>query len=102
MRAIAPQGNRRKAASLVTVGPFAYLATMSLLLPIVAGPHRQLLQFDGAGTFNPLQVAAPDLIDWIQGKDPQAIGHWRDLGADEYGRAYTPPLTDGLQAIHLP
>lgn len=72
---------------------------MSLLLPIVAGPHRQLLQFDGAGTFNPLQVAAPDLIDWIQGKDPQAIGHWRDLGADEYGRAFTAARTAGLDVI---
>jgi len=73
------------------------------LLPIFAGPHRQLLQFDAedGGRFQPgaLNVDASDLVAWIERKDPRAIEHWRDLGVDEYARAFTAARTAGMNII---
>lgn len=89
----------RGTAPLATAGPFAYLDLVTAILPIFAGPRRQLLRFDAAGTFSPLTVAAPDLIRWVEAKDPQAIGSWRDLGADEYARAFTAAQTAGLDIV---
>lgn len=73
------------------------------LLPVFAGPHRQLLQFDAesdrpfrAGGLN---VDASDLVRWAEAREPRAIGSWRDLGADEYGRAFTAARTAGFGII---
>lgn len=67
------------------------------LLPIFAGRHRQLLRFDS--TINPLRVDAPDLMKWVEARNPRAIGSWRDLGADEYARAFTAARTAGADVI---
>lgn len=72
------------------------------LLPIFAGPHRQLLAFDAAGRdfrAGSLNVDASDLVRWIEAKEPRAIGSWHDLGADEYGRAFTAARTAGFDIV---
>jgi hypothetical protein len=74
----------------------------SALVPIFAGPRRHFLEFDGeANTFRPgsLNVDASDLVRFIQAKNPQAIDHWRDLGADEYGRAFTVARSAGFSIV---
>lgn len=84
----------------------SYLAGMlnaPPLLPVFAGRHRQLLTFDAQarGGFNPgsLNVDASDLVSFIEAKDPTAINHWRDLGADEYARAFTVARSAGYDII---
>jgi uncharacterized protein with gpF-like domain len=65
--------------------------------------HRPGLQFDAETPprFNPgsLNVDASDLIRWIEAKNPQAIEHWRDLGNDEYSRAFTVARSAGYDII---
>lgn len=47
----------------------------------------------------PLQVKAPDIEAWLLARDPQAIGSWRDMGADEYARSFTAAQTAGYDVI---
>lgn len=41
----------------------------------------------------PLQVEARDVEAWLLEKEPQAIGSYRELGAEEYARAFTAART---------
>ena len=59
----------------------------------------KILSFDGSGKLDPLTVSAPDIVRWIERKNPQAIANWRDLGSDEYARAFTAAQTAGLDVI---
>lgn len=62
----------------------------------MAGP----LVFDaGRGRINPLEVEVPELIGWVEGKDPVAIDNWNDLGADEMARAFTAARTAGYDIV---
>lgn len=67
---------------------FAYLAGMKF--DAETPPPRRLL---------PLQVAAPDILEWLLGLDPQAIGSWRELGQEEYARAFTAAQTAGYDIV---
>lgn len=58
-------------------------------LPTFAVPAR----------LDPLTVGASDLVRFIEAKNPRAISNWRDLGADEYARAFTAANTAGLDVI---
>jgi len=73
------------------------------LLPVFVGPRRQLLEFDSEPRerFSPgaLDVDASDLVRWIEAKNPRAIGSWRDLGADEYARAFTVARSAGFDIV---
>jgi hypothetical protein len=60
----------------------------------------QLVRFDaGPARINPLEVEAPELIAWIEGKDPVAIDSWNDIGADEYARSFTAARTVGYDIV---
>lgn len=59
---------------------------------------RQLV-FDARGRINPLEIEAPELIDWVEGKEPQAINSWRELGGEEYARAFTAARTAGYDIV---
>lgn len=50
-------------------------------------------------TLNPFRVEAPDVIAWVEARNPVAIGHWRELGREEYGRAFTAARTAGHDVI---
>lgn len=43
----------------------------------------------------PLQISAPDILDWLLAKDPTAIGSYLDMGPEEYARAFTAAQTAG-------
>lgn len=47
----------------------------------------------------PLQVDAPDIEEWLLARDPQASGSWRDIGREEYARAFTAAQTAGYDVI---
>lgn len=69
------------------------------LLPIFAGKRRHVLQFDAVPTFDPFRGDTADLVRWIEAKDPKAIGSWRELGNEEYARAFTAAQTAGMNVI---
>jgi hypothetical protein len=50
-------------------------------------------------TLQPLAVASPDIVRWIEGKAPREIGNWSELGAEEYQRAFTAAQTAGYDVI---
>lgn len=50
-------------------------------------------------TLNPIGVDAPDLMAFIEGKAPRAIGDWRDLGAAEHARAFAMAQTAGYDVV---
>jgi len=55
-----------------------------------------MILFDAKpGKLYPLQVSAPDLEKWLLAKDPKAIGSYRDMGPQEYARAFTAAQTAG-------
>jgi SPP1 gp7 family putative phage head morphogenesis protein len=62
-------------------------------------------QFDVQGfnpnapRINPLAVDTPDIVRWIEEKRPRAIGSWQELGAQEYGRAFTAAGTTGYDIV---
>lgn len=47
------------------------------------------------GKLLPLQVAAPDIEQWLLAKDPTAIGSYGELAPQEYARAFTAAQTAG-------
>jgi hypothetical protein len=57
-------------------------------------------RFDASAKLRPLEVEAPELIEWIEGKAPRAITDWRELGADEYARAFTASRTAGYDIVN--
>jgi uncharacterized protein with gpF-like domain len=81
------------------VGPLPYQGPVTSLIPLFADGRRRVLAFDSPGEFRTLDVDASDLIRWIEAKEPRAIGNWRDLGPDEYARAFTAAQTAGLNVI---
>jgi hypothetical protein len=48
---------------------------------------------------NPFALDAPELIDLIEAKHPREIDHWRDLGGEEYARAFTAAGTTGYNIV---
>jgi len=48
---------------------------------------------------NPISVDAPHIVEWIEAREPRAIANWQDLGAQEYGRAFTAAGTMGYDVI---
>jgi uncharacterized protein with gpF-like domain len=48
---------------------------------------------------NPFAMTAPELVSWIQGKQPRAIGSWNELGLEEYTRSFTAARTAGYDII---
>lgn len=57
------------------------------------------LAFDSPRYINPLALPAPELIDLFERKRPRAIGNWRELGAEEYGRSFTAARTAGYDVV---
>lgn len=58
-----------------------------------------LVRFDAGATIRPLEIEAPELIAWVEEKDPVAINDWREIGADEYARAFTAARTAGYDIV---
>lgn len=59
-----------------------------------------LVRFDASATINPLEVEAPELIRWVEDKAPRSINSWRELGAEEYARAFTAARTAGYDIVN--
>lgn len=53
------------------------------------------MKFDAQGKLYPLQLAAPDIEEWLLKREPRAIGAWNELGREEYARAFTAARTIG-------
>ena len=47
----------------------------------------------------PLQVAAPDIAEWVIAREPRAIGAYYDLAPEEYARAFTAAQTAGADVV---
>lgn len=81
--------------------PIAMALGLVMAAPAILNPA-----FDARGKFdpkgprlNPVAVPTPHIVEWIETKQPQAIGDWRELGAQEYGRAFTAAGTQGYDVI---
>ncbi|MBA3577288.1 MAG: minor capsid protein [Sphingomonas sp.] len=48
---------------------------------------------------NPLAVDVPEIVEWIEAKEPRAIEDWNELGASEYARSFTAARTTGHDII---
>jgi hypothetical protein len=75
-----------------------------VLVPIFTESRPRIVQFDagampGDRTLNPLKVDSDDIRQWIERRDPRPIGHWAQIGADEYARAFTAARTAGADVI---
>lgn len=46
-----------------------------------------------------LQIAAPDIADWLLDRDPVAVGSFDEIGREEYQRAFTVARTAGADVI---
>lgn len=73
------------------------------LLPILVGRPR-LIEFEAGSnpndrTLNPLRVGSDDIRRWVLRRDPRPIGHWQQLGAEEYARSFTAARTAGADVI---
>lgn len=71
-------------------------------LPILVGPRPRLLEFDVGPrrrTLNPIEVDSEDVREWIERRNPRPIGHWREIGAEEYARSFTAAQTAGLDVV---
>lgn len=66
------------------------------LLPSLGGP---ILAFEAPDYINPLALEAPELIAFIEAKQPRAIGSWRELGGEEYARSFTAARTMGYDVV---
>lgn len=52
---------------------------------------------------NPFALSAPELVARLEAKRPRAIGSWREIGAEEYARAFTVAQSAGydiIQGLH--
>jgi uncharacterized protein with gpF-like domain len=58
------------------------------------------MRFDAGPIIRPLEIEAPELIRWVEEKDPVAINDWRELGADEYARSFTAARTAGYSIVN--
>jgi len=52
------------------------------------------------GGIHALQVEAPDLLQWIEARDPKAAEHWSEAGRAEYARAFTAARTAGYDVVN--
>lgn len=48
---------------------------------------------------NPFRVEAPDLIAWVEAREPTAVDRWDEIGREEYGRAFTVARTAGHDVV---
>lgn len=48
---------------------------------------------------NPLSVDVPEIVEWIEAKEPRAIEDWNELGASEYARSFTAARTAGYDVV---
>jgi SPP1 gp7 family putative phage head morphogenesis protein len=48
---------------------------------------------------NPVAVDTPQIVEWIERKRSREIGSWRELGAQEYARAFTAAGTAGYDVV---
>jgi hypothetical protein len=72
---------------------------MGVALPIFGQPGLAL-SFDVRGDYrNPFELDAPELVQWIEGKPPRAIGNWRELSSEEYARSFTAARTAGYDVV---
>jgi uncharacterized protein with gpF-like domain len=51
------------------------------------------------GLDNPFALSAGELVRLIEDKAPRAIGNWRELGGEEYARAFTVAGTAGYDIV---
>lgn len=58
------------------------------------------LVYDAPQRINPLEVEAPELIAWLEEKAPRSIDNWRELGGEEYARAFTATRTAGYDIVN--
>jgi hypothetical protein len=73
------------------------------LMPILVG-RPALIEFDAGSsprdrTLNPLKVESDDIRRWIERRDPRPIGHWNELGEEEFARSFTAARTAGADVI---
>lgn len=78
--------------------------TRLALMPVLVGERPQLVQFDAGSnprdrTLNPLKVDSEDIRRWIEARNPRPIGHWEEIGAEEYARSFTAARTAGADVV---
>lgn len=58
-------------------------------------------EFDAGGGqyINPLEMDAPELVSRLEAKAPQAIGSWREIGAEEYARSFVVAQSAGYDIV---
>lgn len=69
---------------------------MSLVVPVFS--LARAYEFETRNV-NPFELDAPELVELIQAKEPRTIGHWRELGGEEYARAFTAAQTVGYDIV---
>jgi hypothetical protein len=74
------------------------------LIPIFGGPRPGFYTFEAGTdprdrTLNPLRVDSAQVRAWIEAREPRAVDHWRELGREEYGRAFTVARTAGHDIV---
>lgn len=70
------------------------------IVPVFNGGRARLLTFDLSPVADPLNTTITDLIEYVGDKDPTAIGHWRELSAEEYTRSFAVARTAGYGVIN--
>lgn len=66
------------------------------IIPVFAGGRAHLLTFDTRG---PLTLSVADILAEMGRKDPRAVGHWRELSAEEYSRSFAVARTAGYSVV---
>lgn len=74
----------------MTVGP---------LIPVFRNGLAHLLAFDVGTGGNPLGITMVDLLEHVASRDPQPVGHWRQLSAEEYTRSFSVARSAGYGVI---
>lgn len=69
------------------------------LVPVFRDGRAHLLSFDVRQGSDPTKVSMGDILEAVGNKDPRAIGHWRELSAEEYSRAFAVARTAGYGVV---
>lgn len=69
------------------------------MLPLFDGERVRAFEFESLANVNPFELDTRELVDLVQAKEPLAIGHWRELGGEEYARAFTAAQTMGYDIV---
>lgn len=74
------------------------------LIPIFGGGRPGFYTFEAGRdprdrTLNPLRVDSRHVREWIEARDPRPIGHWNELGREEYARSFTAARTAGHDIV---